>query len=172
MERGQPEKARLKAEAFSSDVTFIIVTVAKSRGFRGFSLGSPILSRLSMPVVHGSMWTGSMAGWKNWHRSHTSLRLPTSEVVDAAAPWLCYGPPWRSQSSFLMLVLAFTVRYRWRFNPIIFVRSSRGQQISRDGRRDGKSFNIRGGPHTVWIRHLLSSFSQTLPCRHYIGQKR
>ncbi|KAH7631752.1 hypothetical protein B0T09DRAFT_397217 [Sordaria sp. MPI-SDFR-AT-0083] len=49
MEREQPEKARLKAEAFSSDVTFIIVTVTKSRGFRGFFSSPPIPPHLSMP---------------------------------------------------------------------------------------------------------------------------
>ena len=133
MEREQPEKARLKAEAFSSDVAFIVVTVTESRGFRGFFSSPPTPSRMSMPMVHGSMWTGSMA---EWHRSHTSLRLPTSEVVVAAAPWLCYGLHWQSQSSFLLLVLAF---YRlpwrcWQCNSVMFCAAVlKGQQISRDG---------------------------------------
>ncbi|KAK1781561.1 hypothetical protein QBC45DRAFT_430687 [Copromyces sp. CBS 386.78] len=173
MKRQQPEKARPKAEAFSSDVTFIVVTVTKSRGFRGSSRVPPIPSRLSVPMVHvnGPMWTGSMA---EWHRSHTSLRLPTSEVVVAAASWLCYGPPWQSQSSFLLLVLAFyslsllAVQFHHLCAAVL-----NGQQISRDGCRDGKSSNNRGEPYTVWVRHWVyttSSFSQTLPQKSLYGR--
>lgn len=148
MEREQPEKARLKAEAFSSDVTFIIVTVTKSRGFRGFFSSPPIPPRLSMPN----------GPWLHVDGQHGRM-APLSHIAPVTNKrGRCHG---RSVPLLRTAVAAAIVHSATAFSllPLVAVgsaipsclcgRAEGPTDISRDGCRDGKSSNNCGEQHTV-----------------------